>query len=488
MPQRRRRVSAPVFASIWRDSRFPRVVQWAVERGVNALTSTEREQAAPGAAMTLLARAAGDPVAIRAGAIVTAAEFLSRAHGLAATLPAKGCVINVCEDRYRFLVGFAAALARGLTTLMPPNALESTVSRIRDDWPDSVVLADPAAAAAAAAIAADESLCGSPANPVLAADLLAAVTFTSGSTGLPTPQRKTWRALVEGTAINLPHFLGAGAGPYAVVSTVPAQHMYGFETSVLAALRGPVTMHDGRPFFPANVAAALAESPAPRVLVSTPVHLRALLNSGMSFAPVARVLSATAALDPALARAVEQAFGAELVEIYGCTEVGSMASRRTSSGAAWRFFDGIRCTADGGPARVRAAHIDGEIRLLDTLEFAADGSFVLAGRDSDLVKVGGKRGSLAEVTRRLLEVRGVDDAVAFQLPGAPDEARLVALVVSQSVDAAAVRAALAATLDPVFIPRPILLVPSLPRAASGKLALEAVLGLYREAASAERAG
>ena len=88
--------------------------------------------------------------------------------------------------------------------------------------------------------------------------------------------RKTWQALVDGTTLNLPHFLGAGPGPFAVVSTVPAQHMYGFETTALAALRGPVTMHDGRPFYPANVAAALLESPPPRVLVTTPVHLRAL--------------------------------------------------------------------------------------------------------------------------------------------------------------------------------------------------------------------
>jgi acyl-coenzyme A synthetase/AMP-(fatty) acid ligase len=429
----------------------------------------------------LLARTPRDPIAIRRGALVTAAEFLSQAQGLAQVLPATGSVINVCEDRYRFLVGFAAALARGLTTLMPPNALEATVSRIRGDWPGSVVLSDTAGGRfGTEVVAADESRRGPPTNPIVPADLLAAVTFTSGSTGTPMPQKKSWRALVEGTAINLPHFLGTGPGPYAVVSTVPAQHMYGFETTALAALRGPATMHDGRPFFPANVAAALLESPAPRVLVSTPVHLRALVGSGMRFAPLARVLSATAPLDPSLAAAVEDLFGAELVEIYGCTEVGSMAARRTATGERWRFFDGIRCTVSDGVARIGAAHIEGEVRLLDALDFGPDGTFVLAGRDSDLVKIGGKRASLAEVTRLLLTVRGVEDAVALQLPGASDEARLVALVVTRSLDAAAVRAALVSVLDPVFIPRPIVLVPALPRSASGKLAREAVLQLYRD--------
>jgi len=439
----------------------------------------------PTAGVPLLARAPGEPIAIRRGAPVTAEAFLAQAQGLARELPATGTVINVCEDRYRFLVAFAAALARGLTTLMPPNALESTVARIRDDWPGSVVVADAAGARfGAKVVAADESLRAPPVNAAVPPELIAAVTFTSGSTGAPMPQPKSWRALVAGTAINLPHFLGEGAGPFSVVSTVPAQHMYGFETTALAALRGPVAMHDGRPFFPANVAAALMESPPPRVLVSTPVHLRALLASGMSFAPVERVLSATAPLEAALARSVEALFGAGLVEIYGCTEVGSMAARRTAGGEAWRFFEGIRCRVDDGVARVRAAHIAGEVRLLDALEFRADGSFVLGGRDSDLVKIGGKRGSLAEVTRLLCAVPGVEDAVAFQLPGAADEARLVALVVARTLDAAAVRAALVPLLDPVFIPRPLLIVPALPRSPTGKLAREAVLELYRQVAGA----
>ena len=435
------------------------------------------------AAMKLLARDPAEPVAIRRGAVVTAAEFLSQVNGLAGVLPPTGCVINVCEDRYRFLVGFAAALARGLTTLMPPNALDATVSRIQCLWPDAVVLTDrPGAAPGARLVVADESLRGAATNPDVPAQRLAAVTFTSGSTGEPTPQRKSWRTLVAGTALNLPYFFGAG--PHAVVATVPAQHMYGFETTALAALRGPVTMHDGRPFYPANVAAALAESPAPRVLVSTPVHLRALLGSGLRFAPLARVLSATAPLDAALARAVEDALGAELVEIYGCTEVGSMACRRTSSGAPWRFFAGIGCTQRDGAAWVSAPHVDGEVRLLDALEFEPDGRFVLAGRDSDLVKVGGKRTSLAEVTRLLLAVPGVEDAVALQLPAASGEARLAALVVAPGLDAAAVRVALARTLDPLFIPRRIVIVATLPRSATGKLSYEAVMTLYGEATGA----
>ena len=211
----------------------------------------------------------------------------------------------------------------------------------------------------------------------------------------------------------------------------------------------------------------------------TPVHLRAILGSGLSFPPLARVLCATAPLDPALARQLEELFGAELIEIYGCTEVGSMAARRTATGAPWRFFEGLRPSVRegatwlaGGTWTFRAPS--------RPLEFREDGAFVLGGRDSDVVKIGGKRTSLAEVTRLVLGIDGVEDAVVFRWPDGPEDARLAALVVSASLGAGAVRAALTSVLDPVFIPRAVVIVPTLPRSATGKLSRDAVLALYRE--------
>lgn len=434
-----------------------------------------------GAAVKLLARQPGDVIAIRQGRAVTAAEFLAEVNALAGSLPASGFAINVCENRYHFLVGFAAALAHGLATLLPPNPLEETVNAIHREWAGSFVLTDtPGRRFDAPVFLTESSATGQALNFEIASGMLAAIAFTSGSTGSSMPQEKTWRTLVDGAAINLRYYLGPDAGVCAVVSTVPAQHMYGLETSVLPALRGSVALHDGRPFYPANVVLALQEAPAPRVLVSTPIHLRALAACGLVLPPVARVLSATAPLDSALAISLEALFGAELIEIYGCTEAGSLAWRRTAIGECWRFFDGIHPVTQVDSTWVTAEHLPAAVRLPDVIEIRADGSFLLVGRDSDLVKIGGKRGSLAEITRRLLAVRGVEDAVVFSAPGSSDEVRLAALVVAPSIDAAAVRAGLRSVLDPVFIPRPILQAPALPRSANGKLAREAVLRLYDE--------
>jgi len=427
----------------------------------------------------LITRSSSDIIAQRRGRAVTVGEFLVMAHGQAQALPEASGIINVCEDRFGLLVGFAAALMRGLPTLLPPNPLVETIDNIHARWPGSYVLCDRLGERSTAPqVQLNLGLVGSSENPRIQHSAMAAVVFTSGTTGSSLPQEKTWRLLVEGTAINLRYYLGANLGPWTVVSTVPGQHMYGLETTLLSAMHGPVCMHDGRPFYPASVVKALEEAPPPRLLVSTPVHLRALVGSGLAFPRVARVLSATAPLDDALAASLRHLFSGELVEIYGCSEVGSMAWRCPAVGAPWHFFEGLQPETDGDMTTIDAAHLPKRVRLPDKLEFDKQGGFILVGRDSDLVKIGGKRCSLAEVTRLLLGVPGVKDAVVFRVPGASEHGRLAALVVAENQDSVGLRIALRRVLDPVFIPRPIRLVPALPRSAAGKLSHEAMLRLY----------
>jgi acyl-coenzyme A synthetase/AMP-(fatty) acid ligase len=91
--------------------------------------------------------------------------------------------------------------------------------------------------------------------------------------------------------------------------------------------------------------------------------------------------------------------------------------------------------------------------------------------------VAGKRASLADLTRRVLAIEGVQDAVVFQ-PGAESVAtirRVAALVVAPGLTAAQVHDLLAASVDPAFLPRPLLLVDALPRNELGKLPRETLL-------------
>src|SRR5207249_8776908 len=123
--------------------------------------------------------------------------------------------------------------------------------------------------------------------PQIARAAQAAIAFTSGSTGVPLPQIKLWGSLVDG-AFGERSGLGLDAVPpdTALVGTVSPQHMFGLESTVLLALCGPFAFSDAHPLHPEQVAADLAAIPAHRVLVTTPVHLRALASSATPMPPI----------------------------------------------------------------------------------------------------------------------------------------------------------------------------------------------------------
>ena len=70
----------------------------------------------------------------------------------------------------------------------------------------------------------------------------------------------------------------------------------------------------------AKVRDALAAVPAPRALVSSPVHLRTLVQADMAMPAADLLLCATAPLGRELAAAAEALFHGPLREIYGSTE------------------------------------------------------------------------------------------------------------------------------------------------------------------------
>src|SRR6202020_3635400 len=95
---------------------------------------------------------------------------------------------------------------------------------------------------------------------------------------LPTANAKQWGSLNFNTGFNAERIreclpAAHAATTAAIIATVPPQDMYGTETSVLLPLLAGMTVHTARPLFPADVAAALAQGPGPRGLVTTPGHL-----------------------------------------------------------------------------------------------------------------------------------------------------------------------------------------------------------------------
>lgn len=429
------------------------------------------------------ARDPAAPLAWHAGQPITATTFLAEAQALAATLPAQGPAVNLCQDRYRFALGLAAALLRGHTSLMPPNALPETLRRLRDQGPQPYALVDDEAVDAAdlprVAVRRMPTDPPAPAMPALPADQVAVCLLTSGSTGAPQPHAKRWGPLVRNIAAEAERLAELIERPslagLTLVATVPPQHSYGFESSVLLALLGGAAFDSGRPFYPADIVAALERLPRPRALVTTPFHLKTLLRAGLALPAVDLVLSATAPLSPQLAAEAESLLGARLVEIYGCTEAGQVAARRTTAGEVWTALGALRLwqeATEGGGERflVEGGHVTEPTPLADILELLDERRFRLLGRANDLIHVAGKRSSLAHLNFHLNRVPGVQDG-AFWLPDevADGVVRPVAFVVAPGLTAREVIAGLRERLEPAFVPRRVVLLDELPREATGKI-------------------
>jgi acyl-coenzyme A synthetase/AMP-(fatty) acid ligase/3-hydroxymyristoyl/3-hydroxydecanoyl-(acyl carrier protein) dehydratase len=433
-----------------------------------------------------------DPLLCRPDAAPLAAtRMLAAARALAMRLPDTPWIVNRCEDPARFALGCAAALVAGRTILLPPARADGVHAQLAARYPDAWALTDEAddMGAGARVLAVPDPFRHDGAAwppPAIPAQHVAAVLFTSGSTGVPQAHAKSWSALVRGAAT-----FGAALGPLprdaVILGTVAAQHMFGLETTLLAPWQNGVPLAAARPLYPADLAAAadaLDRAGRSVWLMTTPLHLRAC-HAGLAHPPaVARIVTSTMPLPQPLAKRVERDWRVRIDEIYGCTEGGMLASRRTAETAAFTPAPGLAFDLDAeGCAHVRGGQLDDVLVLGDRFDRAGN-ALLLRGRSADVVKIGGKRTSLAALDAALLALPGVCDG-AFVLEQ-PDATRVAALVVSPAHDATSLRAALARHIDRAFLPRPLLFVAALPRDAQGKLAHAArvaALGAARAAAA-----
>jgi len=439
-------------------------------------------------------------IAYRAGVPVLVSQFLADAHRLMRSFPVCTHVLNACTDRYHFTVGLAAALATGRVSLLPSSQAPQTMQQLGAFAPDTICLTDET----------DVSMvlprllyrCQSPGAsrddvPATAAmrDVprvdeaqLAAYVFTSGSTGTPLPYRKTFGPLLRCMREGARRLGLADGARWAILATVPPQHMYGFETSVLFALACGHALCAERPFYPADIAAALARLPRPRAFITTPVHLRALLGSGVEPPAVDLVVCSTAPLAQQLAAEAERRFDTRLLEIYGSTETGQIAIRRPTHTAEWQLWSGVSLELEAEGTRARGGHIEQPTLLPDVLEMTGPESFLLHGRVSDLVNIAGKRSSLAYLNHQLNSIPGVEDGAFFHAPepcgSHTGVTRVAACVVAPALDAARLLEALRERIDAVFLPRPLLFVARLPRNDTGKLPLAALQSLAAQTKSA----
>lgn len=406
----------------------------------------------------------------RDGELLSRGRLWSDARQLAESLPDRGGVFNLCEDRYLFTAVLLAALQRGQVCLLPPSGNAAALRQILEEFPDAYVASEQAPADPACpwfrVVPPEPGHDATP--PASDPDRPALVVFTSGSEGRPKACRHSVRTFEVSARMAL-RSLGLDGARSMIVSTTPPQHMYGLETSVFWPLFSSLVQYSGRPFFPEDIRRTLRTAPLPCLLATTPTHLSALIRTGGEWPNLRGILSSTARLSDSLARQAEAATGAGVREIYGSTETLSFASRQTARETLWRPYGEARLTPAGNDgAWLTAAHLPSKAWLEDLFRIEPDGRFEVLGRAADLVKIGGKRGSLADLNRRLADLAGVEDGLFYTYEDARGELRTGAVVVS-GLSKQAIVSGLRPFLDEVFLPKRIRYVRRIPRNSVGKI-------------------
>lgn len=420
------------------------------------------------------------------GVAISVQKFLTDVNYLSALLPDSQYVLNVCRDRYCFAVGVAAAIVSNKVTLLPSTHTPEMVQQLQAFSSDIFCLHDHKdydIALPQLCYPDMPELYDSHVDiPKIDVEQLVAIVFTSGSTGTPIPHKKHWGLMVQNVQAQAER-LGLSADiHYSIIGTVPPQHMYGLESTVLLPLQSGNAFSSEQPFYPVDICSTLDDVPSPRILVSTPLHLRSLLEAEVAIPELALVLSATAPLSSALAYKIEASVKAPLLEIYGSTETGQIATRSSTQHSEWHLFPGVQLSQRGERVWAEAGHVEKPVVLNDVIELVDSTHFLLHGRTHDLINIAGKRNSLASLNHHLNSIEGVVDS-AFFMPHEVSHdhvTRLTACVVAPNLTASAILAALRVRIDPVFLPRPLVFVKSLPRNSTGKLPRDALQKLITE--------
>jgi acyl-coenzyme A synthetase/AMP-(fatty) acid ligase len=305
---------------------------------------------------------------------------------------------------------------------------------------------------------------------------------TSGSTGVPVAHAKKLIHLMRGAA-HLRSLLSTSINLHAgervtVISSVPSQHMFGFETSVMYPLMSDAMLWEGQPLLPHDVSNAFERLGGVSVWVTTPVHLSALVRSGESLGNCSCILSSTMPLPPRLAAQAEALTSSPVIEIYGSTETGMLASRRPAQDTIWRPMDGVVVDSRPTGILVSGSHFDSPQALADRIKLCESG-FELLGRGEDVVKIAGRRASLAGLNQLLEGCPGLEDASFFHPQPTDLSERMVLLYVGSIASRNDLLDWLRGRIDPAFLPRVLIRVAKIPRNGNGKLRYDEIASLYQ---------
>lgn len=335
-------------------------------------------------------------------------------------------IVLSTENGYDCAIGFFAALHANCCIVIPPNNLAGMlVNFVSEDCPllsDVTYEGNPHFVKIGGAT--DDTFEFEELDP----GKCQLEFYTSGSTGSPQKIPKS-AFQIEEELVVLQRNWGEVLSEATTLGTVSHQHIYGLYFRVLWPLCA------GRPFYAERFEIwedMMIAAPPRSCFVSSPAHLSRIppiepLQEGKK--PV-MILSAGGALNYKSARNAAKIFDTYPTEIFGSTETGGIAFRqqKTATTPFSPLFGAEIRIDQSSQLSVRSKYTDNRdwAETNDIVKLFEDGSFTLAGRANQFVKIEGKRISLAEVEKYLMRSDLIVDVVVLVLTG--ERATLAAAV------------------------------------------------------------
>jgi acyl-coenzyme A synthetase/AMP-(fatty) acid ligase len=429
---------------------------------------------------------------VRATAGATFGEVYSMAASLQAQLAGpeyRGAAVCLATDNKAIIAAALLASLAGGPSLLLPYAFSAqalarmqqsagftiAISDTKRDFPKGVQVICPEAAGAADILLADQS---APSTELLKI-------FTGGSTGTPQVWTKTRENIFSEGFFHARRY--SVTEKDCIMATIPAYHIYGLLFSVVLPLVSSATVVDETPSFP-NEIAQLAKENEITVLASVPAHYRVLgevqLHSSLRLA-----FSSAGMLDSADNEVFCRKNTKGVIEVYGSTETGGIATRNRALGEeGFSPFSTIDWKVIEGRLAVCSAYISPDLPIdengfftaSDRVEALGTNEFSLKGRADTVTKVAGKRVDLEEIRLLVKNIPGVTDCMAMALPEAGGRENLIGVLIQgDSVDVEIIRKNLAEALEPYALPRCIKIVDQIPMKSNGKYDRLAIAGLLK---------
>jgi malonyl-CoA/methylmalonyl-CoA synthetase len=351
--------------------------------------------------------------------------------------------------------------------------------------------------------AADAVAPGTTLPPVPGPEALAALLYSSGTTGLPKGAQLT-HANLAANARTLVAAWGFTAADR-LLHALPLHHAHGLFVAVGTALMAGASILLRAKFDAADIVAQL---PRGTVFMGVPTHYERLLaEPGLSPEACRNIrlfVSGSAPLAAATHARFEARTGHRILERYGMTETLMLTSNPLAGerrpGTVGRPLPGVEVRVGDGTGALSAPGATGEIevrgpsvtagywrqpdqsaaartadgwfRTGDLGTFSADGYLTIVGRSKDLVITGGLNVYPREVEAVLDALPGVAESAVIGVAHPDFGEAVVAVVVpapGHQPDGQALLAASRRQLAGYKVPKQVFFAPALPRNALGKV-------------------